>query len=314
MATASLNGELNFNALAREHYPGHQLKADVLEGLCSLGYWEARKNQTWGLAWHQNEGIEITYLDKGCLPFSVEQQHCDLQQKWATVTKPWERHRVGNPHVTPSKLYWLILDVGVRRPHDPWFWPTWIVLNAQEKLILRNILDEPDQHTFIAPAEMVNAFYAIEACLNDPEPQAHESRIKLCINEIFLCLCNNGHPQTPTRDDDNDRQKTVNIFLKHLKKCPQEAWSLVEMADECGLGKSQFIKYTRDITNMSPMDYLQQCRLELACQMIRNDSKIALTRVAFDCGFSSSAYFSTVFRKFKGLSPTEFFNTIHKRE
>ena len=35
-------------------------------------------------------------------------------------------HQVGNPLISASRMHWLILDLNVRRPNDPWKWPSWI--------------------------------------------------------------------------------------------------------------------------------------------------------------------------------------------
>ncbi len=53
---------------------------------------------------------------------------------------------------------------------------------------------------------------------------------------------------------------------------------------------------------LSPNDFLLRCRVERAKELLRTGSA-PLTQVALDCGFSSSTYFSTVFRKYVGCTP-----------
>ena len=104
-------------------YPGKRLPEKCLQEVCSVGVWDASKTQNWGLDWHRNEGVEITYLEKGSLGFSVDGWEGQLMPGNLTVTRPWQKHRVGNPEVGASRLHWLILDVGVRQPHFAWQWP-----------------------------------------------------------------------------------------------------------------------------------------------------------------------------------------------
>ncbi|MDR1494081.1 MAG: hypothetical protein LBT05_15370 [Planctomycetaceae bacterium] len=54
--------KISFKAFARGQYPGALLPVGVLNGLRSVGFWNAVKNQDWGLDWHRNEGIEISYI------------------------------------------------------------------------------------------------------------------------------------------------------------------------------------------------------------------------------------------------------------
>ena len=47
-------GKIEFHAVGRGHYPGARLGARELPGLLSLGYWDARGNQDWGMDFHRN--------------------------------------------------------------------------------------------------------------------------------------------------------------------------------------------------------------------------------------------------------------------
>ena len=56
---------------------------------------------------------------------------------------------------------------------------------------------------------------------------------------------------------------------------------------------------------LSPNDFLLRCRIARAKELLRAGAA-PLTQVALDCGFSSSTYFSTTFRKYTGKPPREF--------
>jgi AraC-like DNA-binding protein len=58
-------------------------------------------------------------------------------------------------------------------------------------------------------------------------------------------------------------------------------------------------------TGLSPNDYLQRHRIECAREQLRRD-EVSITDVALSTGFESSQYFSRVFRKYCGITPTEF--------
>ena len=55
---------------------------------------------------------------------------------------------------------------------------------------------------------------------------------------------------------------------------------------------------------LSPNDFILRCRIERAKELLRAAS-VPLTQVALDCGFSSSTYFSTVFRRYVGCTPRQ---------
>jgi hypothetical protein len=113
---AADKGSVRFNAYGRGHYPGTWLPKSWLQGLMSVGYWDAPAPQDWGLDWHRNEGIEFSSPSTGRTRFAVDNSSYRLSAGALTITRPWQRHRVGEPNVGPGRLYWIILDVGVRRP------------------------------------------------------------------------------------------------------------------------------------------------------------------------------------------------------
>lgn len=67
-------GEVRLEASVRGSYPGRPMPEGVLPQVRSIGFWGAAHDQTWGLAEHRNEGIEITLLDNGRFLNSAESQ------------------------------------------------------------------------------------------------------------------------------------------------------------------------------------------------------------------------------------------------
>lgn len=57
-----------------------------------------------------------------------------------------------------------------------------------------------------------------------------------------------------------------------------------------------------------PLAYLRKCRLNACARLLRDPqwAKSSITEICFACGFSSSAHFSTEFKRTFGLSPREY--------
>lgn len=56
----------------------------------------------------------------------------------------------------------------------------------------------------------------------------------------------------------------------------------------------------------TPVAYINGRRLELAAQKLAMEAKTSVTQIAFDCGFSDSAYFARRFHDRFGLSPSQY--------
>jgi AraC family L-rhamnose operon regulatory protein RhaS len=306
---AVARGEVALHALARGHYPGARLGRSDLPGLKTVGFWDAPLAQGWGLDWHRNEGIEITFCEEGRLGFAVDDFACTLRDGDLTVTRPWQLHRVGDPHVAAGRLHWVILDVGVRRPNQPWRWPRWLVLQHADLDELAAMLRCQERCVWPA-AELRGCFQRIADAIVSETPARAISRVGVAVNELLLLLLDLVRDtHEPSDAQLSDTRRAVQLFLQDMATNDaafSREWSVDEMAASCGIGKTQFLKYCRQLTHMAPASYLRQCRLEAAARLLRDAPHATITEIALGCGFASSQYFATVFLKRFGCSPGDY--------
>ncbi|MBW6457181.1 MAG: AraC family transcriptional regulator [Trueperaceae bacterium] len=307
LKAAAERGEVALQALSRGSYPGRRLLPGELPELRSAGVWDASRDQGWGLDWHRNEGIEITYLARGGLGFAVDGRPQPLRPGDLTITRPWQAHRVGDPEVAASRLHWVILDVGVRRPHQTWAWPSWLLLPSGLLTRLTTLLQQNEQPVWRADAAIDRCFERLASVLADDPGDAREARLKLRINELLLAVFELLDGQDIALDRSlPSAQRSVELFLATLADRCGERWRLRDMAEECGLGRSRFTHYCRQLTNMTPVEVLTHLRVRAAQRMLENDPAGSVSDVAYACGFESSQYFATVFRRHTGRSPSAY--------
>ena len=225
------------------------------------------------LDWHRNEGIEFTFL-AAKLPFALDRRAVTLEPGDLTITRPWQRHRVGHPEVPASRLIWLILDVGVRRPNQPWRWPKWLLLPPVKMQRLTHQLRHNEQIAWRANRATARCFEAIGAAAEMRPDADNLTRLKMLINELLLSLADLLEERRPRLDANlSSAERTVKLFLDELPRRVEEPWTLEEMARQCGLGRSHFSHYCRKLTNRTPMRHLTVCRVEKACELMCRDSR-----------------------------------------
>jgi len=78
------------------------------------------------------------------------------------------------------------------------------------------------------------------------------------------------------------------------------------MAEHCSMGVTAFSKYCRELVNAGPMEFLNHCRLDHAARQLRENTGLTITEIAMGCGFNSSQYFATRFRRRFHISPRRF--------
>ncbi|VGO23347.1 HTH-type transcriptional activator RhaS [Pontiella sulfatireligans] len=297
-------GELELSAIGRATYPGERVPGHVLPGLQSVGYWNARQEQSWGLPWHRNEGIELSFLETGSMAFSVDGQDIFLKPGDLAITRPWQPHKLGLPNIGIGRLHWIIIDVGVRQPHQEWQWPDWLVIMPEDLAELTAYLRENEQPVWNATGEIHDCFRQIGKTIKE---QQSPSRLAVCANELLLHLLDLFREQkVPRTKSLTDAQRSVELFLSSLEASYADEWTLDSMAQSCGLGVTRFVHYCKRITNQTPQRYLNAVRLNAAVTRLKSEPKKSVTDIAFDCGFSTSQYFATAFRKNFGVSPRQF--------
>lgn len=303
-------GEIRCEALARGAYPGRRLPDGVLAGVRTVGFWDATQPQRWGLDWHRNEGLELTFLERGRVAFGVGQERFELKPGALTVTRPWQPHRVGDPLVPRSRLHWLILDLGVRRPNQPWRWPKWLVLAPRDLEQLTNILRHNEHAVWAADAEIRQCWQRIARAVESDADGSSHSPLRVLINELLWRLGEMLHRTRPRMDPAlSGSARTVELFLAELRRNPAqraEAWTVAGMAERCGLGVTHFVKLCHELANATPAQYLAACRIEASRELLRQEAARSITEIALACGFGSAQYFTTVFRRATGMTPGAF--------
>ena len=305
--TASEAGALELTTLARDAYPGRRLSKSELTGIKSIGYWNIKKIQDWGLEWHTNEGIEICYLESGDLTFFLGEDKYELAPNQLTITRPWISHKLGNPNVEVSKLHWLILDVGVRHPHQEWVWPNWVILNPRDLEKLTLYFRQNEQPVWKATPELKESFIKIGKVIKEGREKDYESKLRVLINTLLIALLEHFQEGKILLDEELiESRRTVKLFLKSLEDHYYEPWTLPNMAAYSKLGTTRFTKYCVEISNCTPMEYLNRIRIGKAARMLQSQINTSVTEIAYQCGFSSTQYFTTVFKRHFGKTPQSF--------
>ena len=81
--------------------------------------------------------------------------------------------------------------------------------------------------------------------------------------------------------------------------------SIDMIADEVGISRVHLHRKMKELTGQTPHDFIRNIRLKRAAYLLTGQG-VNVTEVMYACGFSNSASFSTVFKKFYGVSPREY--------
>ena len=81
--------------------------------------------------------------------------------------------------------------------------------------------------------------------------------------------------------------------------------SLKEIADSVGMSPKYFCRFFQEMTNRTPIDYLNYYRIERACYQLLTTNH-SITEIAYSSGFNDLSYFIKTFKKYKGVTPKNY--------
>ncbi|OQY34384.1 MAG: hypothetical protein B6241_05210 [Spirochaetaceae bacterium 4572_59] len=113
----------------------------------------------------------------------------------------------------------------------------------------------------------------------------------------------------PPRMDKQDYY--VNSAIDYIKENYSRDISLRDASGSIGITESYLSRLFRTKTSYSFLEYLRYHRLKKALEIMNNQS-LRINEVARMTGFRDMSYFSGVFRKFIGVSPSQYLNGLPK--
>ncbi|MBQ7654675.1 MAG: helix-turn-helix transcriptional regulator [Clostridia bacterium] len=99
--------------------------------------------------------------------------------------------------------------------------------------------------------------------------------------------------------------KTFDSILSFVNRNYMNNITLSEIASACSCSESTVSHLFKLHTGISAQKYIINLRLKQAEKLL-STSSLPITEIAFLCGFNNSNYFSTVFKKAKGISPSDY--------
>ena len=90
-----------------------------------------------------------------------------------------------------------------------------------------------------------------------------------------------------------------------IHAAPGTRWTLPVLAKKAGMSRSKFAEKFKATTGRSPIDYLAQWRMLLACDRLATRNE-PVSVIAASLGYESESAFSTAFKRVVGCSPRRY--------
>ena len=205
----------------------------------------------------------------------------------------WVLLRPGTPHdygVEPTLQRWELLWAHFQPRAD------WLPLLAWPRIaegLLRLRIEGADGERLAA--QFLSAHHLLNSQRDRREAFAMNAL------EAVLLGCDAHNSVAHTGAGDIRIRRAMDYLDRHLT----EKTLIEDVADAVALSPSRLAHLFRDDTGRTVQRYLEDRRMQVAADLLRRTS-FPVKQVAAAAGFESQFYFSQRFRRWTGLSPTQF--------
>lgn len=241
------------------------------------------------LKWHYHENsFEFTISTKGAFSFSTQTSSYRFSGGDVFIAFPDEIHGTNNIPVSVGEIYWFQLDIS--NPKE------FLFMNEDTAIHMIESLQALPHHVVQANAEEMRpliqqAFYLAQ---RNEEPEFIASYLQLFLHLLIHSANNEKFALSP------DIGRTLNYILDNIT----EELSLEELAALANLSCSQYKQKFKKQLGISPRHFINQQKIEYSKLLLLEG--MSVTDIAMLLGFTTSSYFSTVFKKYTLYTPTEY--------
>jgi len=282
-----------------EKISGDKLHAPLITHIGTAQAHRAQRIQDW----HSHHGFEILFVAGGATAWEFRDGPTrEVTGGHFIVIPPGVVHRGSHGIRKPSRICGIVFDPGA--PHATRnsafsradlqrvaanLAGSRVAIGAGSAELIRNVnrLIEAKDRLELTPADPLLL-----------------TRIRVLACDLILESSCTVSVAPPT-----EQAKLVEAAKIYLQRKPDDAISIADLVKHMGFSRSYLFSIFKEFTGMTPNDYHVRSRIDRAKELLLQ-SHDTITAIAFETGFSTSQYFSTVFRKHTGQTPAEFRHTI----
>ena len=107
--------------------------------------------------------------------------------------------------------------------------------------------------------------------------------------------------------------ESLGRVMDYLSRHYSEVIRRSEVAEMVNMSESSFCRFFKQHTSKSFIDFLTDIRLGAASRALI-DSSLSIAEIGYDCGFNNLSNFNRIFKKKKGVTPSEFRDNYRKNK
>jgi len=265
--------------------------SSILPGVTHAGWTRVKTAGDTRLGAHDHgPAYELCLVVGGAVDWWVEDQVYEVRAGDAFLTRPRERHGGVDAVLQPCELYWAGFTLDAKQPLAG--------LSAAERLALAKRFKAARLRHFAADAAVRRAFAQLIDASGSRGALTGLAARTAFVQLLLDALRCHDLAQQQTRAVTTEVRAAMDWMGQRLG----EDFAIDDAATVAGLSVTRFHERFRAEVGLSPGEWRTRRRIALAKALLR-DRGLSVTQVAMRCGFSTSQYFATAFKRQTGVSP-----------
>jgi AraC-like DNA-binding protein len=272
---------------------GDQIRLPALVQLSSVRSQVANR-----VTWHSHKGYELLFLLEGATAYEFpDKKTAELHGGTFLVVPPNVIHRGLHDVRSPSTILGMVLNTDRA---GRWKGTSF---TSEDLERMRGALEKGGRlvHPFSASLRWLVRRLREETSHFAAHPESTESP---AIIRALLCTVLAEAMRQMLRPT-SQPETFVAAAVAYLRKNLNDTVRMADLVRHVGFSRARMFDLFKAQTGLTPNHYLQRLRIEKAQEELRRTNK-SVTEIAHATGFSSAQYFSTVFIRYTGKSPSNY--------
>ena len=260
-------------------------------GIAHLGYlnYTSAKEPLFQHVHH--DVTELCYVEKGAPQLTFEDVPYLVKCGQCFLCPPGRPHGSGTIPMDRMRMYWIGY-----RPEEVshCLYPPRFDAEEERRDFVKAVSCDEPQVFSINRRIRSNLERLLNLCRSG-ESSSHMS-VMAALSELFFALASR-------KRDDGKLSEEIGRVCAYIEAHLEDELILDDMASLINLSESRFKSRFRSETGLPPREYILRRKIDRSKVLLGEGRSVVYT--AMEMGFSSSQYFSTVFRRYTSLSPSQ---------
>lgn len=286
----------------KSQYVKHKIANLIsINKIVTIHYYEFGKNFTFGGEVH--DFWEMVYVDKGCVNITAGDKNFRLGQGEVIFHRPNEFHTISTDEKSSADVF--VITFVCSSSSMSFFRQRIAKVPANLRKNISSIIEESEATFDLMPIT------GVELKVKENAPVGSQQLIRIHLEEFLIMLLRAESAEStkifPTKQSMENHlvSKTKELLQKNVYK----KITVEEICNELNYSRAYLSKIFRSSTGKTILQYILNLKIKEAKRLIREDN-LNFTQISDALAFDNPHYFSRVFRRMTGFTPSQYKNSV----